>query len=374
MDFFVGRHAYPGRAWVESMPRRQGHLVVPGQRLGTLPVADSGAGHDRPHHVLGGQEDLGHSSAGAGDGRRVGVHRATLLCRVTPSNGDETTTRPSAWRERVRAAVRWGRHARVDARHWVGGRRDPLVPPTRMMFDGPVDRELFIQNGDAYFRFFVDLLALEPDDVVLDVGCGIGRKTRPLTRYLTGEHSYDGIDPTRKGVDWCRRHITRRFPNFLFHHVDVFNQHYNPTGRVRAAELVFPFDDATFEVAILGSVFTHMLAEEVDHYLSELARVLKPGGRALISYFLLNDESERLLAEGRATFDFPYRRGRCATGSENDPEGRVAYDETAVREMYERHGFVIDEPIRYGNWAGRSFDYDFQDIVVAHTVTSARAR
>ena len=41
------------------------------------------------------------------------------------------------------------------------------------------------------------------------------------------------------------------------------------------------------DVAFLTSVFTHMLPEDVEHYLDELARVLKPGGRTLITWFLL---------------------------------------------------------------------------------------
>jgi len=33
------------------------------------------------------------------------------------------------------------------------------------------------------------------------------------------------------------------------------------------------------------------------HYLRELGRVIKPGGRAVITYFLLNDESRAFVAK-----------------------------------------------------------------------------
>jgi ubiquinone/menaquinone biosynthesis C-methylase UbiE len=35
---------------------------------------------------------------------------------------------------------------------------------------------------------------LRPDEKILDVGCGIGRKTLPLTQYLTKGREYEGID------------------------------------------------------------------------------------------------------------------------------------------------------------------------------------
>ena len=52
-----------------------------------------------------------------------------------------------------------------------------------------------------------------------------------------------------------------------------------------------------------------MVAEEVEHYLSEIARVLKPGGRCLISFFLLNEESLGLIARGKSTIDLRHELG-----------------------------------------------------------------
>ena len=40
-----------------------------------------------------------------------------------------------------------------------------------------------------------------------------------------------------------------------------------------------------------------MLPDDVAHYLEEIGRVMKPGGRTMITWFLLNDEVERLLEE-----------------------------------------------------------------------------
>jgi hypothetical protein len=48
---------------------------------------------------------------------------------------------------------------------------------------------------------------------------------------------------------------------------------------------------------MLGSVFTHMQPDDVANYLSEIHRVTQ-GSRCMISYFLLNEETQRLKAEG----------------------------------------------------------------------------
>ena len=46
---------------------------------------------------------------------------------------------------------------------------------------------------------------------------------------------------------------------------------------------------------LLKSVFTHMLPAAVTTYTSEISRVLKKGGRAVVTYFLLNAESRRFV-------------------------------------------------------------------------------
>jgi hypothetical protein len=48
-----------------------------------------------------------------------------------------------------------------------------------------------------------------------------------------------------------------------------------------------------------------MLPDEVSNYLSEIEQVMKPGGRAMITFFLLNQESLKLMESGMSTIDFP---------------------------------------------------------------------
>ena len=142
--------------------------------------------------------------------------------------------------------------------------------------------------GGVFLGHFRDVCRLGPDEAVLDVGCGVGRMAAPLTAYLSPRGRYDGFDIMAENVRWCRRALTPRFPNFRFRHADVYNREYNPGGRVPAAAFRFPYPDAAFDFVFATSVFTHLLPADAAHYLAELGRVLRPGGRGLATVFLLN--------------------------------------------------------------------------------------
>jgi SAM-dependent methyltransferase len=263
--------------------------------------------------------------------------------------------------ERARDALRL---RALDVRDRVGGRSDRLVPPRRMDFSGHSD---FVDTGDEFLGHFVELGGLRPHEAVLDVGSGIGRMARPLARYLDDEGSYHGFDVNRDGVGWCRRRYAR-LPAFEFQVADLYNRRYNPEGAHAAAEYRFPYDDARFDFAILVSVLTHLLEDEADHYLAETARVLRPGGRMLATFFLLDGESRRLIAEGSSGLAFLDPDQHVAVVSEDVPEEAVAYDERWVRERLEAHGLVLRQR-RSGSWSGRQPHRSFQDIVVAERVT-----
>ncbi len=249
------------------------------------------------------------------------------------------------------------------------GRRDPLVPPRRLLFDGPRDPAAFLENGREFLRHYVDLCSLRRDESVLDVGSGIGRKTVPLTTYLSPSARYVGMDIHRRGIAWCRSRISSRFPNFEFRHVDVFNGRYNRRGTIRDAEFRFPFTDEKFDFVVLGSVFTHMLPAGVAQYLRETARVLRPGtGRCLISFFLLDPESEAGIAAGRSVYRFASRHDDYAVENPDLPEDAIAFDEVLIRRLYAEAGLEISA-IHPGSWSGRENAVSFQDLVVARTAS-----
>jgi SAM-dependent methyltransferase len=248
----------------------------------------------------------------------------------------------------------------LDLRDRVGGRADRLVPPRRMDFVGHSD---FVETGDEFLTHLVELAGLQPEHRVLDVGCGIGRMARPLAGYLAPQGAYDGFDVNRRAIGWCRRRY-RRHANFTFRVADLYNRRYNPAGGHSAAEYRFPYDDGRFDVVVCASVLTHLLEGEADHYLAEIARVLAPGGAALVTFFLLDGDSRAAIAQGRAGLPFLDHDAEVAVVSEDLPEEAVAYDRAWVAAALERHGVAL-EAVHPGSWADHAGARSFQDLVVA---------
>jgi SAM-dependent methyltransferase len=238
----------------------------------------------------------------------------------------------------------------------------PLLPPPALRDVGPGD---FEEIGREFLGHFVSLGSLQPAETILEIGCGPGRMALPLTRYLNHEGRYVGVDIVSRAVAWCRRNISPQYPNFTFEHADVLNQRYNPEGRVQAHDYTFPFDDAGFDFIFLTSVFTHMYPADIQHYLREIVRMLRPTGRLFSTFFILNEEQRILGEKGKNDIVFRFARGIYRIRNEAIPESAVAVKERALREMFDVAGLVIQEPIHFGGWSGREDGLSLQDIVLA---------
>lgn len=98
----------------------------------------------------------------------------------------------------------------------------------------------------------------------------------------------------------------------------------------------------------LASVFTHLLPDEVDNYLSEISRVLKPGGRCLCTYFLLNEESLSLIERAKGALDLKPGTNVYRVLDPENPNHAVRYDEGYTQSLYQRHGLAFKMPPLYG--------------------------
>lgn len=142
---------------------------------------------------------------------------------------------------------------------------------------GTADADWFLRSGRAAYDAIAAHVAIDELQSVLDFGCGCGR----VTRYW-GDFSgaVSGSDVSAKAVEWCR-------PNL-------------PFARFEQNALAPPlvFDDESFDLVYALSVFTHLTAELQLAWRDELRRVLRPGGRLLLtthgrSYAPRLDEAER---------------------------------------------------------------------------------
>lgn len=237
----------------------------------------------------------------------------------------------------------------------------PPLPPVelQMRISGAGN---FTDVGEAFFNRFKTAIGLKPYEGVLDVGCGCGRMAIPLIGYLK-QGWYCGFDLDPVSIEWCRTNISVRLRSFHFDLVDLKNTHYNPQGQIDPAAFRFPYPDAHFDFAFLASVFTHTLPAVTRNYLSELHRVLRPGGRCLITYFLINAESRECISSGRSPHPFQPMDDYYVVDP-SAPEVTVGYDEAQIIEWHERACLPIRKPVHYGSWAGRSCD-SYQDVVIA---------
>lgn len=253
--------------------------------------------------------------------------------------------------------------APVDLADRLTGRHNPELPPKAQIFTGGVVD--FTASGKGTLEIIRSVTDMNPSSRILDVGCGIGRLAIAMPDFLDANGAYEGFDIVPEGIEWCKQHIVSPHDNIHFTLADVYNKEYNPKGSKQPADYQFPYEDETFDVVVLLSVFTHMLPIDVDRYIGEIARVLKKNGRICASYYIIMPESLQLMTSGRGFMHFKHNLGSHWLQSKNVPELAVAYDERYLRGVYSKHG-LSDPPDNYfGWWCGRSTGLDAQDLVVA---------
>lgn len=223
-------------------------------------------------------------------------------------------------------------------------------------------------NGPGYeFVVYLRLLAgLRDGQAIWDLACGCGLLELALAD-LGWEGRVVGTDIHRPCIQWAQRRLGKSLKQHTFEHMDVFNAAYWPAGKLTTAQWLEQFDARDFDVVVAKSLFTHVLPDELDVYFRGIALRLKPGGRAVLTFFLLDEEQARASAEGHARMQFhPYEAdARCSVRTALAPTAAVAYPRAYVLERLREAGFNTDRcTIHPGVWSGRPDGLSFQDIVV----------
>lgn len=235
----------------------------------------------------------------------------------------------------------------------------PDPPRAFMKLIGDGFREAALEFRDH----FVSRGGLKPTDNVLDVGCGVGRMAYGLVNYLESSARYEGFDIVPDLISWAQQEISSRYPNFQFRQAPIYNSFYNPTGHLKPTDFIFPYQDASFEFVILTSVFTHMSGDAVQHYMHEIRRVLKPGGRGLITCFLLNKESISLIHSAKSGRDLSHPGGGGMVAIPGNPDAAVGFEEDLFKGWLEASGLAVVDTL-YGNWCGRGDYVSYQDLLI----------
>jgi SAM-dependent methyltransferase len=262
---------------------------------------------------------------------------------------------------RVRRALRRSWFGACDVADRLRGRRDDLRPGRWLQYAVGGDWD---DAGTRFLEHFVAYGGLCPEDRVLDIGCGAGRIAASLGPYLAATGSYEGFDLYAPGVRWCSAHLTPRWPNFHFQHVDVRDPQNNRRGELEASRFDFPYPDASFDFAFLTSVFTHLRPAAASRYLAEISRVLRPGGRCVGSWFVLDDESWPAVLSGTTQYGFGGELEGCRVARLDLPEIAVAHPREMIEAMVASAGLELQEPVVRGNWFGVADAVEHQDLVV----------
>ena len=167
-----------------------------------------------------------------------------------------------------------------------------LVSDRRRAFDLVVgqdsDEELLLETGNQTIEILERAVGIKPDDVILEIGCGVGRVGKLLSQRC---------------AQWIGTDISRQM-------LAVAGERLEGCENVELIELekvgLDPISDNSVDLVYCTVVFMHLFEWDRYQYILEAMRVLKPGGRC---YFdnadITSDGGWRMFME---SFSFPPQR------------------------------------------------------------------
>ena len=216
-------------------------------------------------------------------------------------------------------------------------------------------------------------LEKKESNMILDVGCGTGLLGIASEPFLGLDGKYVGIDVMKKNIDFCREHYPSE--NFEFIHFDVNNAIYAPAQKDTKSK--WPVESESFDLTTALSVWTHLNEEDALFYFKEISRVLKPGGRAIVTFFLLDEVYEKSLSmrsgqEGRFhmtsqnkwVFDQPSYRSDAWLHPKwtKVPERAIGITNVGLDRLTSNSGLKLIEQ-HQGNWKEVPGVF-FQDVLI----------
>lgn len=210
----------------------------------------------------------------------------------------------------------WDERAKEDAFFFVDN---------RLAYRNP-DVERFWADGEADLRKLLELagVAIQPDDAIVDVGCGLGRLTRAAKSFGAGS----------------------------VHAIDVSSEMLARAGEHNAAleEVTWVQGDGTSLAGIPDGVadglVSHVVFQHIPDprvtlgYVEEMGRVLKPGGWA--AFQVSNDPDIHTPRKGLLGRRVARALGREPKGVEDPAWLGSAIDLDELREAADRAGMDVE--------------------------------
>ena len=208
---------------------------------------------------------------------------------------------------------------------------------------------------------------------ILDIGCGTGLLGISAEPFTADGGTYTGIDVMTEDINFCKQHYNSANYNFI--HLDVAN----PTYASDQSKILkpWPVADNSQDLVTALSVWTHLSEDDGIFYMKEIHRVLKKGGKAVITFFYLNKDYEKSLPKrtnhigrfhntNQQTWIFEV----SAYGSKNwftipsaqTPEDAIGVTEDGINQLLTSTGLTLEQYLP-GNWKETPGVF-FQDILI----------
>jgi SAM-dependent methyltransferase len=246
------------------------------------------------------------------------------------------------------------------------------LPPENLRFMNE-DDEKYRRVGDELVDDLRTQAGLTERSVVIDVGSGYGRVAHALIRQGF-QGRYRGFDILPRHIAWCIENLTR--DNIKFSHLDIKNDRYNPKGELDARSVNLGLGKGSVDVVLATSVFTHMWPDEITNYLAQISRALRSGGRAYLTFFLLNDSWKALDAAGKAkAYPLPHfsPEGNYRYMNPENPLHVIAFSEDWLADQFTVVGLDVEQ-VCLGQWAGRSDAQRWQDVFIVRKPEQPQSR
>jgi SAM-dependent methyltransferase len=160
-----------------------------------------------------------------------------------------------------------------------------LVPNLSYRYGGKTSYGEWCHVIGIFQTLFYSHLPRKTDNCILDAGCGTGILAIACEPFLGKKGKYIGIDIQQRAINFCQQHYPK--DKFSFQHIDASNPLYTPEVNKKRQSWQLPEKSVDMVTAL--SVWTHFSEEDARFYFMEINKILKPGGLAIITFFLLDE-------------------------------------------------------------------------------------